>query len=212
MTFELVANILEAADVKVLEVHVESLKESTFYGVVKLAANGKEAPYHWRVKATDSATNESEWSTPASFYVTPPSTPALVLPMRNSKVEAPVYFDWEDATTLNPPITYNLQVASDQNFISIVLEKTELTKSEYTLTEEEKLPAVKEEAPYYWRVKAIDSDANESEWSTPESFYVGFSFAPPSWVIYLLIVAAAFLMGFFAFWLGRRTAYHQRNF
>jgi RNA polymerase sigma factor (sigma-70 family) len=42
MTYELVASLLEAADVKVKEVHVESLKDSTFYGVVKIEANGKE--------------------------------------------------------------------------------------------------------------------------------------------------------------------------
>jgi len=178
-----------------------------------LVARGKEYPYYWRVKAADSATNESEWSAPASFYIAPPPVPALLLPVMNIKAESPVYIDWEDVLAFSPPVTYNLQVAADQNFADdIILEKTALTESEYTLTKEEKLPAVKEEAPYYWRVKAIDNDANESEWSTPETFHVGFSFAPPGWVIFLLIALATILIGFFAFWIGRRTAYSQRQF
>ena len=35
----------------------------------KLKATGKESPYYWRVKAIDLASNEGQWSTPASFYV-----------------------------------------------------------------------------------------------------------------------------------------------
>ena len=176
----------------------------------KLAAVEKEAPYYWRVKAIDGAANESKWSTPALFYVTAPPTPALMLPETDIKADAEVYFDWEDVTSLSPPITYRLQVASDKNFTSMVLEKEGLTKSEYTLTEEEKLAAVKKEAPYYWRVKAIDGAANDSGWSTPGSFYVGFYFALPGWAIYILIVLGVLVIGFFAFLVGRRTAYFQQ--
>jgi len=35
----------------------------------ELSPSTKEAPHYWRVKATDSAGNSSEWSEPASFYV-----------------------------------------------------------------------------------------------------------------------------------------------
>jgi len=176
----------------------------------KLAAVKKEEPYYWRVKAIDGAANESKWSTPALFYVTAPPAPALLLPETDIKADAEVYFDWEDVTSLSPPITYRLQVASDRIFTSMVLEKKELTDSEYTLTEEEKLAAVKKEAPYYWRVKAIDGAANDSGWSTAESFYVGFYFALPGWAIYILIILGALLVGFFAFLVGRRTAYYQQ--
>ncbi|MFC1979899.1 hypothetical protein ACFLVS_03435 [Chloroflexota bacterium] len=34
----------------------------------KLKSAKKEAPYYWRVSATDGASNASEWSTPGSFY------------------------------------------------------------------------------------------------------------------------------------------------
>jgi len=177
----------------------------------KLAAVKKEAPYYWRVKAIDGAANESEWSAPWSFYVAAPPTPMLLLPANASEAEAEAYFDWEDATNLSLPITYHLQVASDRNFTSMVLEKKGLTDSEYTLTEEEKLAAVKKEVPYYWRVKAIDDVANESEWSAPWSFHVGFSFALPGWAIYILVGLGIVVIGFIAFLVGRRTAYYQQQ-
>ena len=175
----------------------------------RLAAVKKESPYYWRVKAIDSASNESDWSILNSFLVTAPPAPALLLPEIDTKAEAEVYFDWEDVTSLSPPITYYLQVASDKNFTALVLEKKGLTKSEYTVTEEEKLAAVKKEVPYYLRVKAVDEATNESEWSAPGSFHVGFSFALPGWAIYTLIGIGALLIGFLAFWFGRRTAYFE---
>jgi hypothetical protein len=193
----------------VLEKRGLTESEYTLTREEKLAAVEKETPYYWRVKAIDSATNESKWSSPWSFYVAAPPVPALISPVDGSKAEAETYFDWEDVTNLSPPITYHLQVASDKSFTSLVLEKRGLTESEYTLTREEKLAAVKKEVPYYWRVKAIDNAGNESEWSSPWSFYVGFSFALPSWAVYILIGFAVILVGFVAFLAGRKTAYYQ---
>ena len=176
-----------------------------------LVAVEKEAPYYWRVKSTDGASNESQWSSPWSFYVAAPPVPMLLLPINVSEAEAMAFFDWEDVTSLSPPVTYRLQVASDKNFSSIVLEKDGLAGSEYTITEEEKLAAVKKEVPYYWRVKAVDGAANESEWAAPWSFYVGLAFALPGWAMYLLIGIGALLVGFVAFLVGRRTAYYQQQ-
>ncbi len=137
-----------------------------------------------------------------------PPIPTPLLPSDGSKVKAEAYFDWEDVDDPSLPITYCFQVAPDRDFTAIVLEKR-LTVSEYTLTKAEKLAAVKKESPYYWRVKAIDSAANESEWSEPNSFYVGFPFALPKWAIYTLIGVGALVIGFLAFRLGKRTAYYQ---
>jgi len=93
-----------------------------------------------------------------------PPIPAPLLPRIGAKVESPVHFDWEEIDDPSLPITYRLQVASDENFTAIMLEKKELTDSGYTLTEEERLKSNKKEAPYHWRAKAIDSAANESQW------------------------------------------------
>ena len=173
----------------------------------RLAAVKMLASYHWRVKAIDSANNESEWSTPWSFYVNAPPTPALMLPASGSKAEMPVFINWQGVISLSPPITYSLQVATDLNFTTVVREKQRLTDSEYTLTEEEGLPEATQESPYYWRVKATDSANNESEWSAPWSFYIESSFTLPGWATGTLIGIGVIIVGFLAFWVGRRTAF-----
>ncbi|MBA7671432.1 hypothetical protein ES703_79590 [subsurface metagenome] len=177
----------------------------------KLPAAKKESLYYWRVKAIDSADNESDWSIPWSCYVATLPAPAPLSPETGSKTEALVLFDWQDVSALSPPITYHFQIATDENFTSILMEKKGLSNSEYTLAEDENLPAVRKEAPYHWRVKAIDGSGNESDWSTPWSCYVGFSFALPGWLLYTLIGLGILVIGFFAFWAGRRTAYYQEE-
>jgi len=138
-----------------------------------------------------------------------PPVPRLKLPEEGSKAGAETRFDWEGVTDDSPPVTYSLQVATDRGFASdsIVLEKGGLTNSDYAITKgEEKLKPRTKEAPYYWRVKAIDGASNGSEWSALGSFYVGSRFVMPRGAIYALIAIG---VGFLAFWLGRRTAYSR---
>ena len=138
-----------------------------------------------------------------------PPIPSPLLPEMDTKAKSLTEFDWEDVTDDSLPVTYTLQVATDEDFTaaSIVLVRDGLTDSEYTLTEEEKLDPTKKEEPYYWRVKAIDGASNESDWSAPGSFYVGgFGFAWPSWRIHLWWGLGALGAGFLGFWVGRRRA------
>jgi len=141
----------------------------------------------------------------------PPSAPALLLPEAATKAEARVSLDWETVTDDSSPVTYTLQIATDDDFApaSILLEKEGLTKSEYTATEAEKLSSTKEEAPYYWRVKAIDAISNEGEWSTPGSFYVGgISFDLTGWVLYVVMGVGGLALLGLGYWLGRRTTFY----
>ena len=135
-----------------------------------------------------------------------PPIPTPLLPEAGRKAEAGTYFDWGDVTDPSG-VTYTLQIASDADFTTIVMQKEALTSSEYTIAKVEELPSTKKEAPYYWRVKAIDGASNKGAWSAPRSFYVGFSFALPDWVKYTLIGLGVLLVGLFGFWVGRRTAY-----
>jgi len=137
----------------------------------------------------------------------PLSVPVPLSPPTDTEVEPTPHFDWEDVKDADLPVTYTLQIASDQDFASIVLERKELTESEYTVTEEEKLKPGGKSAPYYWRVKAVDSAANESTWSTPQPFYVGATFSLAKWGLYALIGLGALLLGLLGFVLGRRTSY-----
>jgi len=103
-----------------------------------------------------------------------------------------------------------LQIATDEDFTpaSIVLEKEGLTDSKYTITEQEKLEATKKEAPYYWRVKAIDGISNESQWSDSESFYTISGFSRPGWMIHLWWGLGVMGAIFFGLWLGKRRTYY----
>ena len=139
-----------------------------------------------------------------------PPIPPPLLPQEGIKAETEAYFDWVDVDDPSG-VTYTLQIAADDKFTeaSIVLKKEGLIESEYTITEEEKLESTKKEEPYYWRVQAIDGASNQSEWSTPGSFYVGFQWPElKGWLLYILIGIGAIAVLFLGFWLGRRTSYY----
>jgi hypothetical protein len=134
-----------------------------------------------------------------------PPTPVPLTPEAVSTAAARAYFDWEDVDD-DSGLSFTLQVASDDDFNTILLEKEGLATSEYELAEEEKLEPTGKGAPYYWRVKAIDGAFNESEWSHPILFYVGFSWASiPVWIWYTLGGLVILLLGFLGFRLRRRA-------
>ena len=140
----------------------------------------------------------------------PPPIPTPVLPQMGVKVKMPVSFDWQDVTADSPPVTYTLQVATDNKFTvsSILLQKTELIRSEYTITEDEAVRMIGQEAPYYWRVRAIDAASNEGDWTGAGEFHVSTSFSLPSWVIYTLLGLGGLVLFGIGYWMGRRTAYY----
>ena len=94
------------------------------------------------------------------------------------------------------------------DFTNILLDKTGLTTSEYTLTEAEKLESTKKDAPYYWRERAVDAASNASEWTGAGEFSVGFIFSFPElkgWVLYALIGVGALVLFFLGLLVGRRA-------
>jgi archaellum component FlaG (FlaF/FlaG flagellin family) len=140
---------------------------------------------------------------------TPPQVPQPKLPLDGTKAESKAYFDWEDVTDPSG-VTYTLQIATDEGFTegSIVLEKTDIADSEYTLTKEEKLKSTKKEAPYYWRIRAVDGAENASGWTSPGSFYIGFTFELTGWILYTLMGVAGILLLAIGYLVGRRTSYY----
>jgi hypothetical protein len=100
-----------------------------------------------------------------------PPMPVPLSPGPAAKEGEMIRFDWEDVADPSG-VTYKLQIGTDAVFANIILEKPNLIKSEYALTENEKLTPNQNEQPYYWRVKAIDGTSLEGEWTVPLSFYV----------------------------------------
>lgn len=135
-----------------------------------------------------------------------PSTPTPLIPSIADTTGARAYFDWSDVSD-DSGITYTLQIALDSDFNAILLNKTGLETSEYTLTEEEKLESDQTDTPHYWRVKAVDGAQNESGWTYPRLFYVGFSLSAfPVWALYLLGVVVVALLSILGYWLWNRRA------
>ena len=139
---------------------------------------------------------------------TPPPIPAPLLPIMGGKATSKARFDWESVGADHPsqPITYTLQIASDSAFATILLDKTGLTTSEYTLTEVEKLQPATEGTLYYWRVKAIDAASNASGWTGAGIFHVGAAFELTGPILYVVIVLGYILVFFLCFWISRSGA------
>ena len=68
-TLQIATNKDFTSDSIVLEKEGLTHSDYNITGVEELQPTVKEAPYYWRVKATDGAFNESQWSTPRSLYV-----------------------------------------------------------------------------------------------------------------------------------------------
>jgi hypothetical protein len=134
-----------------------------------------------------------------------PLTPVLLSPTAAAVIEAGTTFDWENVSDPSG-ITYVLQVAADSDFVAIVLGKTELADSEYIPNGEERLKLVKKEAPYHWRVKAVDGTFSESYWTVPSPFYIGSpqGASLPGWMKYLWIGVGCGLAAFFIIRMRRR--------
>ena len=135
-----------------------------------------------------------------------PPTPTLVSPEVAGTTGARAHFDWLEVSD-DSGVSYNLQVAVDANFNAVLLNKTGLENSEYTLSQEERLEPIQEDNPYYWRVKAVDGALNESGWTNARLFYIGFSWsALPTWAWYALGIVAFTALALVGYWLwGKLT-------
>jgi len=140
---------------------------------------------------------------------TAPPAPVPLLPANASQVKPETRFVWEGVTDPSG-VTYTLQIASDASFTSgnstsLVLERSKLTATEYTLTPEETLAPTKKGAPYYWRVRAIDNAANTGDWSTVQELYSGIPESSlPSWTLYSLLAEGGIFICFLGYWLVMR--------
>jgi len=130
----------------------------------------------------------------------PPPAPAPTMPIgENTNQQA--HFEWQTVGDLSG-VTYVFQVATDKDFAltPVTLEKKGLVRGDYTLSQEEALEP--SEAPYYWRVKAIDGADNESAWSETAAFHV-FSTRPGRGT-YTLIGIGAAALAFLGYWLAKK--------
>jgi hypothetical protein len=130
----------------------------------------------------------------------PPAVPTLRAPGNESS--GGLFGGFRPVTRwlgVNDPsgVTYTVQVASDPDFLDIVLERNGVANPSYVLTEDEALPRGK----YFWRVKAVDGAFNESPYS---GVFVMNSGIIPVWVVPTVLVLGLLASG------GGAYAYYTR--
>jgi len=120
------------------------------------------------IKVSDGTNSKS-----FAFYMESdaPEAPQRLLPQDGSNLTLPITFDWDDVTDNSLPVTYELQVTTDAAYANIILEKTSLTMSGYTTTEDDLL-LLTSGAPYYWRIRAVDAAGYGGDWSLSGAFYI----------------------------------------
>ena len=118
--------------------------------------------YWWRVKAQ----NETGWGefTAWSKFTTIVDTPAVVslaLPANNSAGNIlPVNLVWNVSDLAE---SYKLEVSTDENFTTMIVDTAGLTDTTFTLSSLSNLTR------YYWRVKGVNV-GGESDWSETWNF------------------------------------------
>jgi hypothetical protein len=130
------------------------------------------------ISAKDLATTVLVTTATFTMESVPPPKPNLLAPESSSQAGVSPKFVWSEVSDPSG-VAYNLQVAWDAAFASLVLTKQGLTAPGYEVTQAEMFGLTKNTTPYYWRVKAIDGAGNEGEWTSPANFYTQDSTPPP---------------------------------
>ena len=131
---------------------------------------------------------------------TPPSVPQPLLPVTGSVQNTKPAFTWVGVTDPSG-VSYVLQIATDASFANVVVQKQALAAPQYRLQGTESLKATGKDAPYYWRVSAIDQASNQSAFSAANSFSVSVF---PAWAMWLLIGVGALIVLLVVLYIGVR--------
>ncbi len=134
-----------------------------FTTVNTLLADGR---YLWRVRSVNNLGVPGRWSSARSFTVDtiPPTAPVLTTPAANATIhDSTPTLKWRSISGIR---RYWVQVASDSNFNTIVVDANQVSSATYTVPNALALGA----GTYYWRVRAIDPAGNLSPVSLTQSF------------------------------------------
>lgn len=144
-------------------IHQQTEIDGTSY-TLNTGVISQDGQYQWKVQAVNPENETSTQFASRNFYVdtTSPNQVQNSTPANNSfaDVNEEITFEWTAATdggTVNSPITYTVQIATDSSFGSIIFtDTTTFTSYDYTFT-------VADE--YYWRVRAVDEAGNQGSYS-----------------------------------------------
>jgi len=130
-----------------------------------------------------------------------PSKPTLTSPASGSRIglvrKVTSTFAWSAVTDDSSPVSYSLQIGTSADFAQVLISRTGLTQTSYTLTATEALPY----GAYYWRVKAMDGAQNDSGWTSAYSFKSGLL---PFWAFIVIVAIIVVFVAALFFLLGER--------
>lgn len=121
--------------------------------------------YYWRVRSANSCGGTSAWSTPRSFSTR--VCVALPAPTLSGPADGATgigfipALDWAD---VSGAASYEVQVATDDAFTTVVTSANSLTSSTWSVS-----PALSGLTTYYWRARASDV-CGAGAWSSASSF------------------------------------------
>ncbi len=129
-------------------------------------------PIYWRVRS-NGANGPSDWAVSSTNLASanPPSIPALLTPADKSlTTNYRPKLDWGNSTVplLVPFGSYHLQLATDNSFSTLVVDKQDITgilNSSYTPDSD-----LSPNTTYYWRVRSFNGSGQYSSWSATRSF------------------------------------------
>ena len=134
--------------------------------------DGKHILYYYSVDVL----GNTEYAIATAFNIdqTPPDAPVILSPLGDIEDLTPL-FDWEDVIDISGISEYRLKVATDFNFINIVVDETGLAESYYQTIWPLLVPKT-----YYWKARAVDGLENLGEWSTIGIFNTVEDATPPT--------------------------------
>jgi hypothetical protein len=153
-------NLQIATDANFTTIIKDTSQTGTTYNVTTALKNSTK--YYWRVSATNTG-GTSNYSSSWNFttIVDTPVVVELKLPLNNStENKQPLNLSWDSSKLA---ASYKLQVSTDSNFTTTMIDTSGLTDTTFTLTTLSNL------TKYYWRVKAIN-EGGESQWSEVWNF------------------------------------------
>lgn len=113
--------------------------------------------YYWRVRGQLASGFATAYSSPRSYVVRGLSPAALVAPADGASVNVTeVLLDW---APVNGAASYELQVSTDSNFLTKVIDATGIVGTRYSR------PDTLDNDQYYWRVRPVDGSGNKLDWS-----------------------------------------------
>ena len=141
--------------------------------------------YYWRAQASDGYLN-SNWMTTANFFVNTvndrPSDPGISAPVNNVHVSTLTpALSVTNATDVDyyDTLTYDFDVAADGGFTNIIASATNVVQGAGGVTSWIVTPALSENTPYFWRVRAKDNNGGTSN-LVSASFFVNTANDPPT--------------------------------